>query len=93
MSPVHTGIPELFASARDSFVAMLLDRDYRWCAETMLATFGPSAAQRADRRAREMQHERNYDGYDIWIRVAATIREIEAENANAQKELRSISGY
>ena len=56
---------------------MLLNRDYEWCAETMLYKFGSSALDRAERRAREMLGDANPDGYDIWTRVAATIRQVQ----------------
>jgi hypothetical protein len=56
---------------------MLLNRDYEWCAETMLYKFGPSALERAERRARELLGDANPGGYDIWTRVAATIRQIQ----------------
>ena len=56
---------------------MLLNRDYEWCAETMLYKFGPSALRRAEQRAREMLRDANLGGYDIWTRVAATIWQIQ----------------
>jgi hypothetical protein len=57
---------------------MLLSRDYNWCAETMLYKFGSSALDRAERRARQMLGDGNPGGHDIWTRVAATIREVQA---------------
>jgi hypothetical protein len=57
---------------------MLLDRDYKWCAETMLYKFGSSALGRAERRARKMLRDGNPGGCDIWTGVAATIREVQA---------------
>jgi hypothetical protein len=35
-----------FANARSFSATMLLDRDYKWCAETMLYKFGSSALGR-----------------------------------------------
>ena len=58
---------------------MLLERDYRWCAETMLKKYGLSAVGRAEHRAREMLRDSNPGGYDIWMKVAATIRQIQAK--------------
>jgi len=57
---------------------MLLDRDYNWCAETMLSKYGSAALPRAEHRAREMLHDGNPDGYAIWTRVAGTIRRLQA---------------
>ena len=57
---------------------MLLDRDYKWCAETMLSKYGLAALSRAEHRALEMLRDGNPSGYDIWTRVAATIRQIQA---------------
>ncbi|HZF33042.1 MAG TPA: hypothetical protein VE914_04520 [Candidatus Angelobacter sp.] len=57
---------------------MLLDRDYECCAETMLIKFGVKALVRAEHRARELLLADSRDGHDIWIRVAATIRKMQA---------------
>ena len=62
------------ASARD--VSGLLDRDYRWCAELMISNFGSDALGRAEGRAWEMLQNHDRGGYDTWIRVAATVRQI-----------------
>ena len=64
------------------FPAMLLDRDYYWCARLMLEHFGAKALHRAERRAREMLEDGNPDGSEIWTRVAAAIRQIQS-NAQA----------
>ena len=61
---------------------MLLDRDYNWCAETMLRKYDMAALARAEHRAREMLQDGNPGGHDIWTRVAATIRRLQA-NARA----------
>jgi hypothetical protein len=61
---------------------MLLDRDYNWWAETMLRKYGLAALARAEHRAREMLQDDNPGGHDTWTRVAATIRQIQA-NAQA----------
>lgn len=66
-----------FANAPSFSATMLLDRDYKWCAETMLYKFGSSAPGRAERRARDMLGDGNPDGHDIWTRVAATIRQVQ----------------
>jgi hypothetical protein len=50
-------------------------------AKTMLKKYGLSAVGRAEHRAREMLRDSNPGGYDIWMKVAATIRQI---RANAQ---------
>ena len=60
---------------------MLLDRDYKWCAATMLSKY-LGALGRTEYRAREMVGDDNPGGYDIWTRVAAAIRQIQA-NAQA----------
>ena len=57
------------------FSATLLDRDYKWCAETMLNKFTSRALGRAERHAWEMLGDGNPGGYAIWTRVAATIRQ------------------
>ena len=62
---------------------MLLDRDYNWCAETMLEKYGLAALSRAEHRAREMLQDGDPDGRDIWTRVAVTIRQIQANDAKA----------
>ena len=62
---------------------MLLDRDYRWCAETMVAKFGWALARRrAEQRARELLRDGDPEGHDIWMTVAGAIRRLEA-NARA----------
>ena len=73
---------ELFANARSFSATMLVDRDYKWCAEGMLRKFGSRALGRAERRAQELLADGNFGGYEIWIRVAATIQQIQA-NAQA----------
>jgi hypothetical protein len=67
-----------FADARSFSATMLLDRDYNWCAETMFREYGLGALGRAERRARELLQEGNPGGYEIWVKVAATIREIQS---------------
>ena len=62
------------ASTHDFSATALLKRDYQRCAETMINKYGPDALFRAERRARHMLGDDNHDGYDIWTRVAATIR-------------------
>jgi hypothetical protein len=62
---------------------MLLERDYNWCAETMLKKYGSGALGRAEHRAREMLQDGNHGGYDIWTRVAATIRQIQSHASAA----------
>jgi transposase InsO family protein len=62
---------------------MLLDRDYRWCAEAMLRKFGASALSRAERRAHNLLEDGNPVGRDIWSRVAATIRKIQTNDQAA----------
>ena len=57
---------------------MLLERDYNWCAETMLKKYGLGALGRAEHRAREMLQDGNPGGYDIWARVVAMIREVQS---------------
>lgn len=54
------------------------ERDYEWCAETMLERYGPMALKRAERRASERLLNRSQDGYEIWAKVAATIRRIQS---------------
>jgi hypothetical protein len=71
-----------FAIARSFSATMLLDRDYKWCAETMLKKYGLGALNRAEHRAWEMLQDGNPGGLDIWTRVAATIRQVQA-NAEA----------
>jgi hypothetical protein len=73
-----------FANARSFSTFMLLDRDYKWCAETMLCKFGSSALGRAERRARKMLGDGNPGGYDIWTRVAATIRQVQSNSRAAE---------
>jgi hypothetical protein len=67
--------------ARSFSRTMLLDRDYNWCAETMMRKYGLGALSRAEHRAREMLHGGNSGGCDIWTRVAATIRQVQTETA------------
>jgi hypothetical protein len=43
---------ETFSNTRSFSATMLLDRDYKWCAETMLKKHGLRALGRAERRAR-----------------------------------------
>jgi hypothetical protein len=63
---------------------MLLDCDYRWCAETMVAKFGWALARRrAEQRARELLRDGNSEGHDIWMTVAAAIRQLEASTRAA----------
>ena len=57
------------------FSAMLLDRDYKWCAETMLNKVGSSALGRAERRAQELLGDGNPGGHEIWFKVAETVRQ------------------
>ena len=71
-----------FVSARHFSPTMLLDRDYNWCAETMLRSYGLGALGRAEHRAWEMLQDGNPGGCDIWTRVAATIRQVQG-NAEA----------
>ena len=63
-----------FASTHDFSATALLNRDYKRCAETMINSYGPDALARAQRCARQLLGDDNHDGYDIWTRVAATIR-------------------
>jgi hypothetical protein len=62
--------------------AMLLDRDYYWCARLMLEQYGQRALGRAERRAQEMLADGNSDTSEIWMRVAAAVRQIQS-NAQA----------
>ena len=80
---IHESLVGTFAIARSSSAIMLLDRDYNWCAETMLKKYGLGALGRAEHRAREMLQDGNPGGCDIWTRVAATIRQIQANDAQA----------
>jgi hypothetical protein len=64
----------ILASTHDFSATALLSRDYKRCAETMITTYGPDVLARAERRARQMLGDDNHDRYDIWTRVAATIR-------------------
>jgi hypothetical protein len=64
----------ILASTHDFSATALLKRDYKRCAETMITTYGSDALARAERRARQLLGDDNHDGYDIWTRVAATIR-------------------
>ena len=63
---------------RSFSATMLLDRDYNWCAETMLRKYGLGALSHAEHRAREMLQDGNPGGCDIWTTVAATIRRIQS---------------
>jgi len=81
LASIAHGPSGTFAIVRD-FSAMLLDRDYNWCAETMLRKYGSAALVRAEHRAWEMLQDGNPGGRDIWTRIAATIRQIQA-NAQA----------
>ena len=65
------------ASTHDFSANALLNRDYKRCADMMINKYGPDALFRAERRARHMLGDDNHDGYDIWTRVAATIRWIQ----------------
>ena len=67
-------VPGTLAIVGGLSATMLLGRDYAWCAETMLTTFGTDALGRAERRAQELLRDDNPAGYEIWIKVAATIR-------------------
>jgi hypothetical protein len=74
---IYESLLGTFAIARSFSATMLLDRDYNWCAETMLGKYGLAAVGRAEHRAREMLRDGNPGGYDIWSRVAAAIRQIQ----------------
>ena len=71
---IHELVSGTLASTHDFSATALLNRDYKRCAETMINKYGPDAQFRAERRARHMLGDDNHDGYDIWTRVAATIR-------------------
>jgi hypothetical protein len=71
---INESVFETLGSAHDFSATALLSRDYKRCAETMIGNYGPDAFFRAERRARHMLVDENHDGYDIWTRVAATIR-------------------
>ena len=71
---IHESVFRTLASTHDFSATALLNRDYKRCAETMINNHGPDALARAERRARQMLGDHNHDGYDIWTRVAATIR-------------------
>ncbi len=71
---IHESVFETLASTHDFSATALLNRDYKRCAETMINNYGLDALARAERRARHMLGDDNHDGYDIWTRVAATIR-------------------
>jgi hypothetical protein len=77
-APIDESMLGPFADARSCSHTMLMDRDFKWCAETMLSEFGSTALGRAERRARKLLRDGNRDGYDIWTGVAATIREVQA---------------
>jgi len=74
---IYESLLGTFAMARSFSSTMLLDRDYNWCAETMLRKYGLGALGRAEHRAREMLQDGNPGGYEIWATVAATIRRIQ----------------
>ena len=74
---IHESVFETLASTHDFSATALLNRDYKRCADTMINKYGPDALFRAERRARHMLGDDNHDGYDIWTRVAATIRWIQ----------------
>jgi len=76
---IYESLLGVFADARSSSATALLDRDYNWCAETMLRNYGLGALGRAEHRAWEMLQEGNPGGCDIWTRVASAIRQIEAK--------------
>jgi hypothetical protein len=61
---------------------MLLDRDYYWCARLMLDQYGQRALARTERRAQEMLADGRPDLSEIWMRVAAAIRQVQS-NAQA----------
>jgi hypothetical protein len=71
---IHESVLGTLASTHDFSATALLSRDYKRCAETMITNYGFGALARAERRARQMLGDDNHDGYDIWTRVAATIR-------------------
>jgi hypothetical protein len=79
---IYESLCASFPNARSFPPTMLLDRDYNWCAETMLKYYGLGAVGRAERRAQEMLRDGNPGGCDIWTRVAEIIRQIQA-NAQA----------
>ena len=79
---IYKSLLGIFPNARSSSATMLLDRDYNWCAETMLKNYGLGAIGRAEHRAWEMLQDGNPGGRDIWTRVAATIRQVQG-NAEA----------
>jgi hypothetical protein len=80
------------ASACNFSDTTLLDRDYKRCAETMISNFGSNAVQRAERRAQEMLGDGNPGGCDIWTRVAATIRQAQANERSADQGDRTGAG-
>ena len=71
---IHEPVFGSLSSTHDFSATALLNRDYKRCAETMINKYGLDALSRAERRARHMLGDDNQDGYDIWTRVAATIR-------------------
>jgi hypothetical protein len=71
---IHESVLGTLASTHDFSATALLNRDYKRCAETMIDNYGPDALARAERRARQLLGDDDHDGYDIWTRVAATIR-------------------
>jgi hypothetical protein len=64
------------AKTYDFAATALLNCDYKRCAETMINKYGSNALVRAEKRARQLLGDHNHSGYDIWSRVAATIRGI-----------------
>jgi hypothetical protein len=62
--------------AVDIFAALKAS-DFRRCAKALIAQHGGNAAYRARRRAINLLSQDDRDGYEIWIKVAKTIREIE----------------
>ena len=78
MAAIDESVRGAIASAHCFSATMLLDRDYKWCADTMLNKFASRALDRAERHAWEMLGDGSPGGYDIWTRVAATIRQIQA---------------
>ena len=79
---IYESLLGILTNARSSSATVLLDRDYNWCAETMLRKYGLDALGRAEHRAWEMLQDGNPGGRDIWSKVAATIRQVQA-NAEA----------
>ena len=74
MAASNEDVLAALASAHNFSDTTLLDRDYKRCAETMISNFGSNALHRAEQRARKVLGDGDPGGYDIWTRVAATIR-------------------